>query len=144
MKIICYLAFAAINLGIMLRIPDGEAKIKYLKLLGWGIPITFVTAVLIMLAMKATGMRPDESFRTIFFAIVLSILAVLLMNIIIIAADYIIDIQLKFHATHNAANSSRYPVRFLVKNEQAIRNGIRIIFFLGSLLVLYGVWFRKK
>jgi len=144
MKIIFYLAFAAINLLLILRIPDGAAKMKYLKFLGWGIPITFVTAILVMLAMKIIGMRPDDPFKNIFFGIILSILTILLTNIIIIAADHIIDMQLKFHTTCNAVNSDRFPVRFLVKNEQVIRNGVRVIFFLGSLLMLYGIWLRKR
>ncbi|WP_294824969.1 hypothetical protein [uncultured Flavobacterium sp.] len=144
MKIAFYIIFAIITLLVMLRIPDGPAKLKYIKLLAWGVPATLAVAILAMLTVKVLGIRPDEDFKEIFFGIVLSTLAVLLINGMLIGADYIIDFQLKFHSAHNAANSSRYPIRFLVKNERLIRIVVRITFFLGSLLMFYGVWLKNK
>lgn len=144
MKIICFIVFAAINLLLMLRVPEGAAKLKYLKIYSIGIPVTFLLAVLAMLLMKAGSMRPDESVKAIFMAVLMSILMILLMNIIVIASSYLVDFLLKFHTSQNAANADRFPVSFLSQNQTTVKNVFKWLFFSGSLLMLYGLWVAKK
>jgi len=144
MNIIFFILFGTVNLILLFRIPDADAKLRYLKIYGWGIPITFAIAVLAMLLMKAMNMRPDEAVKGIFFGILMSVLTLLLLNIMVIGAGYLIEVLLKFQTNHNSANTSRFPVQFVVKNKEGIMLTLKIVFFLSSLLMLYGVWLGKK
>jgi|GEM_PF-6191272 len=144
MNIFFCILFGIINFILVFRIPDGDAKLRYLKIYGWGIPISFAIAVLVMLLMKAMNMRPDEAVKGIFFGILMSVLTLLLLNIIVIGAGYLIEMLLKFQTNYNSANTARFPVHFVVKNKEGIMLTLKIVFLLGSLLMLYGVWIGKK
>lgn len=144
MKIIFFIIFAAINLALVLKSPEGAAKLKYLKFYGLGIPATFVLAVVVMLLMKAMNMRPDESLKNLFMALLMSILMVLMLNIMVIASSYLVDFLLKFQTSQNAANAGRFPVSFVSRNQDTIKQVFKWLFFSGSLLMLYGLWLAKK
>lgn len=144
MKILFFILFASINLGLTLKTWDQTARIKHLKLLGLGIPVTFVIAILVMLAIRLMNIRPHDNLKGIFFSIVMSILTILLLNIMVITASYLIDHLVKFHQEQNASNVQRLPVSFLLKNQVIIKNVFKVLFFMGSLLMFYGLWIAKK
>lgn len=144
MKILLFIVFVAVNIFLMLKLPSGAEKLKYLKIYGLGIPVTFVIALIVMLLLKALGVQPNGEVKDLFFGVILSILTVLMMNIMIIGADYIIDLLLQYQKNHNAANLNRFPVRFLIMHKNAVRTVFKALFSLSSVLMFYGVWLSKN
>ncbi|MNK09088.1 hypothetical protein D3C87_270380 [compost metagenome] len=128
----------------MLKVPEGNAKLKYLKGYGIAIPVTMVLAILGMLLMKAAGFIPSLAFRDFFFSVLMSVLTVLLMNCMVIIGAYMIDWLLAYHTTHQVTNIKRPPVRFVVQYKDHLKLALKVVFFLASWLVLYGSWFGKK
>lgn len=144
MKISLFIIFVLLCILLATKKPEDAAKLKYLKLYGIAIPVALVVAVLVMLAIKALGIRPGEGTRELFFQILMSVLAILLMNVMTLVADYLIDLLLKFQIDNNAQNIDRFPVRFWAKHKTTIKSAVRILFFLGTVLMLYGLWLGKK
>ena len=144
MKYLMFVLFAVVNLVIILKVPDGLAKLKVLKYLGLAIPLTLVVATLIMLLLKVLNYTPELQFKNTFFSVLMSVLTILLLNCMIIIGVYMLDRMIGFHQVHNANNLDRFPVSFVSKNHINIKTGIKVLFFLGSLLMFYGIWLGKK
>ena len=44
-----------------------------------------------------------------------------------------------FHQNYNESNLNKNPVKFIIEKHEDIKNGFKILFFLGSFLIYYGV-----
>ncbi|MEJ5065564.1 hypothetical protein WH279_18995 [Erwinia sp. MYb375] len=47
-----------------------------------------------------------------------------------------------FHKTHNAANLHRNPLKFYLRQENAIVWVYRLLFLAGGVYILWAIWFR--
>jgi hypothetical protein len=144
MKYLMFLLFAAINLILVLKIPEGQDKLKMLKLTGLAIPVSLILAILVMLVIKAIGLVPGEQTKNMFFSVLMSVLTALVQVSIIIIGMFMIEKMLGFHQVYNSQNTDRLPVEFVVRNQQLIIYILKSLFFAGSLIMLYGLWVDKK
>lgn len=144
MRYLMFILFTIIHLAMVLKIPEGAMKFKYLKYMAIAIPVVFAIAALSALVIKATGHVPSAHFKNTFFSVVLSVLTVLLLNCMIIIGAYMVDRVLGFHQAHNAGNLNRFPVNFVMKYHINIKTGIKMFFFLGAVLMFYGTWLGRK
>ncbi|SEW40296.1 hypothetical protein SAMN04488122_2841 [Chitinophaga arvensicola] len=102
-----------------------------------------VLAVVCMLLMKVSGFQPGPDFKYFFFAVLMSIAVLILNSLAILTGDFLLDALTGFHEKYNTENLHRKPISFAIRNRDNIRMFYRILFFLGSCLELYGVWFDK-
>ncbi|MET3732199.1 hypothetical protein [Moheibacter stercoris] len=93
-----------------------------------------------------TGNGIDGVFlKEITTKLLMSFLTVLFINLfILLFVDNMIDYLINFHKTYNTDNINKNPIKFLVENQIKIKKGYRIFFALGSMVMLYGVWFGKN
>ncbi|RZK39730.1 MAG: hypothetical protein EOO90_17775 [Pedobacter sp.] len=143
MKYIFFFIFVILNLVLLLKMPSGDARSNYLKIFGFGIPLTFVLAAVVLLLVKFSGNTPSGQFKNVFFAVVVSILSVMLVNFMCLVGDYFLERMINFHNVNNASNADSFPVSFVVKNLRLVRIGMRMVFLLASTVGLYGIWLSK-
>lgn len=129
---------------LIISSPEGAAKLKYLKIYGLAIPATFLLVVLVMFALKLSGAYPGVQTKTFFFAILMSILALILSNAMVIVGNYLIDPMLNYHYGNGKVSVEQVQVRFVVRNRQVIGHVLKGVFLLATLWGLYGIWFAKK
>lgn len=144
MKYLFFLFFALVHLALVISSPEGPAKLKYLKIYGLAIAASFLLAMLVMFAIKLTGAYPSAQTKTFFFAVLMSILAILLSNSMVVIGTYMIEFLLDYHRGNGIAAAEQAQVRFVVRNRQIISYVLKGIFLLATLWGLYGLWFAKK
>lgn len=136
--------FGLINLVLLICSPDGTAKLKFLKIYGLAIPSTFLMAILVIFAIKLSGIYPSVQIKTVFFAILISVLAIILANAMVIIGNYMIEFMLNFHERNGTVLKNRPQVSFVIRNRQSIQYVLKAFFFLATLWGLYGLWFGKR
>lgn len=144
MKYLFFLIFALVHLALVISSPEGPAKLKYLKIYGLAIVATFLMAVLVMFAIKLSGAYPSAQTKAFFFAVLMSILAVLLANSMVVIGNYMIELLLNHHRGNGIPAAEQAQVRFVARNRQMISYVLKGIFLLATLWGLYGLWFGKK
>ena len=73
-----------------------------------------------------------------------SLVVMKLQNLVLISAEAMTRKLFHFQETENAVNTSRNPVRFALNNKSGIKLMYRTAFFVGSILMFYGIWLDKK
>jgi uncharacterized membrane protein SpoIIM required for sporulation len=53
---------------------------------------------------------------------------------------YMVDSIVEFHQKNNETNVGRQPIKFFIVNQINLKQVATIIWFLGSVLMLYGIW----
>lgn len=144
MKIFCWLLFVGINFWLLFFLTKKFERSFLLKTFALGIPVLFVTAVAIILLMAATKLKPGDSFEFFFISSMFALLVLIMINLANQFFFFMIDSVVSFHQKNNAANIERQPVKFLISNQDALKRISTIIWFLGSALMLYGIWLGKK
>lgn len=139
MKYILFAGFALVQFALILSSPEGAARLRYLKGYGLAIPVAFLLAVLVMLAIKLSGVYPGAQAKSLFFAVLMSVLAILLSNAMVLVGGYMVDLLLGFQKEKGAGQ-----VDFVVRNRKAIFWVLKGIFLLATLWGLYGLWFGRK
>lgn len=107
------------------------------------IPAAVILGVLVMLLMKAVKFMPDANFTAAFFSIFFSIIVISMTNLANQLFSYMVDYIANFHQENNAANLNRQPIKAFVTQQGLLKRGAAVIWFLGSALMLYGVWAEK-
>ncbi|MET4014236.1 uncharacterized protein (DUF486 family) [Mucilaginibacter sp. UYP25] len=54
---------------------------------------------------------------------------------------YMVDAIITFHQKNNAGNIGRQPIKFFIDHHTRLKQVATLIWFLGSALMLYGIWF---
>ncbi|MBS7566755.1 hypothetical protein KHS38_20285 [Mucilaginibacter sp. Bleaf8] len=98
----------------------------------------------IILLIGVTKLPTGDIFEFFFFSSIFALLVVLMINLVNQFFFYMVDTVVSFHQKNNTANLDRQPVKFLVSNQDTLKRAATIIWFLGSALMLYGIWLGKK
>lgn len=144
MKILICLFFAICCFMLIFFLNSGMSKKQGILLYGVSLVALPVLAVAVMLTMKISHIQPGHDFKFFFFAILMSLTTLVMINLIILAADFILSGLIGFQEKYNSEKLNRKPVSFAIKNQSHIMLFYRILFFLGSCLMFYGIWFDKK
>jgi hypothetical protein len=144
MKIILWLLFVSLNLWLLFVLSkkiDRPVLIKGFILL---MPAVIVIWLLIALSCRVLGFIPAAGFFDIFMAAFMSFMIIAMINIFNQLFYYMLDAVNSFHQKNNAGNLNRQPIKFFIDNQTMLKRAASIIWFLGSALMLYGVWLGKK
>jgi hypothetical protein len=141
MKILIYLFFVAICFVLLFFLNNSMTRKQGFTLYGASLVLLPILALAFMAILKVSGFQPGPDFKGFFFAILMSLATLILVSLIVLIGDLILASLTGFQEQHNSANLNRQPVSFALKNKNNIMLFYRGLFFLGSCLGLYGVWF---
>lgn len=144
MNVFIAIVLIAVNAFLVFMRVEPSARPAMFKIYGLALPATFLLAILFMLILKLTGYRPDEDFKKVFLNTVTSLLVIILINLAVLFAGYLVDRLVKFHVDHNAANIKSFPVRFVMQNRDGIVIIYKLLFLFGSAMGFYGLWVAKR
>jgi hypothetical protein len=140
MKILCWLLFVALNGYLLFYFAKKFERAYLIKLFAGCVPVVMVLFVITALVIKLLGFHPDLVFKFYIISIMMSLIAVCLINFVNQVFHGMVRQVIQFHQQHNAANVHRQPIKFFVDNQHTIMRVATVIWFLGSALMLYGVW----
>ena len=99
-----------------------------------------VATLAIALIGHAIGAAPSHAFGNAVFQCLFTIVVLAMTNFANAAFRGMVETMTSFHETHNAANMDRFPIR-IIGQRTGLQRFSAIIWWLGSALMLYGVWF---
>lgn len=144
MKIFFFILFIIINFILIFRV-NQQFKPKTAAI-AYG--ISFVVVPILMLAaaylIRIFNFNADKEFQDLGIALVSTLMMMILLNLVLLFADAMVDKLLNFQETKNQMNTGRNPVLFGLNNRPGIKSFYRIAFFLGSILMFYGIWLGEK
>ncbi len=144
MKTLFFMLFIIINFILIFKVNDSlkpkAAAISYgISLLA--VPILMLAGIYLL---RVVDFHADQHFQDIYFAVMFSLVVMILLNLVVISADAMTRKLFHFHETENTVNAGRNPIRFALENKSGINVMYKIAFFVGSILMFYGIWLGKK
>lgn len=144
MKLIVYFLFVLVFGFLLFRLPLLYQKKKLFQILGIGFACSFLLLIVgyfcfLMYAAKMNSnlMLYERQVINIFMGVISLFFFSLLIHLF---TEIILEkILLGFHQQYNTANLDKNPIKFVLENRNKIKNGFKIIFFLGGFLIYYGV-----
>lgn len=141
MKIFCFLLFIIISFSLLYLCDN-------IKLKKWSIfippliivPLCFIVAIII----NSLHITWTHEMRELVKSIIISSFVLVIILFIKVMVSIILDRLIYFHQTYNVANINRNPVKFFIEKRNLILNGFYLVFFLGSILMLYGAYFKNE
>lgn len=141
MKICCFLLFIIISFTLLYFCNDAKLKRWYMFLPPLIIvPLCFIIAMLI----NALHIKWNHEMRELGKSIIISSFVLVIVLFAKIMVPFMLDNIISFHKTYNTSNLHRNPIKFFVDKRNYIINGFYFVFFLGSIIMLSGVYFGKK
>jgi len=124
---------------------DTDGPVQFLNLLGWILAVsanawllfvaaprigrpriirwaivaiagTFLVPAIIIFTMWGTGFRPPAWFGDLLFQLIFTWAALALLSLMNALFGAMVEAMIRFHETNNAANLSRFPLRFVIGN----------------------------
>lgn len=141
MKIAIYLVFTFLIFASLFIISNKNSPSKLLKILFVILGSLIICAMLLSAFIDIT---PQEIKSNVFFAIYVSCIIVIVVSIANHLSHMLINYIVYFHEKNNFANINKNPIKFLIEKKILIKKIFTIIWFLGSLIMLSGIWFGKK
>lgn len=144
MKIVIYLLFVMAFGFILFRLPVLFQKNKLFQLLGIGLVCSFIFLIVgyFCFLLYAAKMNPNFMvYERQIINIFMGIISLFFFSLFILLFTEIIfeKVLLGFHQQYNAANLEKNPIKFVLENRNKIKNGFKMLFFLGGFIIYYGV-----
>ncbi len=144
MNILFFIFFISINLILIFKVND----LLNVKIAFTSYGISLVAVPMLMLAgiylLRFVEFHADIHFQDIYFDVMFSLVVLVLLNLIDISANIMMHKLFQFQEVGNRVDIVRNPTRLLLKNRQRIKVIYRIAFFMGSILMFYGIWLDEK
>jgi len=102
-----------------------------------------VMTLAIALTWAAVGAAPSQAFDNAVFQCLFTVVVLAMTNVAHAAFRGMVETIASFHETHNAANIDRFPSR-IVRQRTGLQRFSAVVWWLGSGLMLYGVWFDMR
>lgn len=140
MKIAIYLVFIFLIFASLFIISTKNSPSKLLKIL-FVILGSFIICA--MLSSAFINITPQETKSNIFFTIYVSCIIVIVISIANHLSHMLINYIIYIHEENNSENINRNPIKFLIEKKILLKKILTFIWFLGSLIMLSGIWFGK-
>ena len=148
---------------------DADGSVQFINLLGWLLSVvvsawllfvaaprmgrrrttiwaviaiggTFLVPAAIIFIMWGTGFQPPIWFGNRLFQLIFTCAALALLSLMTALFSTMMEAMIRFHETHNAPNLHRFPLRFVIRNRALLEQGFTGLWWLGSMLIFYGIW----
>jgi len=143
MRILIWLLLAALNFYILFVLSKKFDRPLLLKVFPALVPIVLIVWLLIGFVMWLMHVHLSLNSRELFISIVMSIVIILLNNFANQVFLFMVDSIINFHQKNNINNISKQPIKFIIVNQSNIKAAATTLWFLGSVLMLYGIWLGK-
>lgn len=129
---------------ILFRLPVLFQKNKLFQLLGIGLVCSFIFLIVgyFCFLLYTAKMNPNFMvYERQIINIFMGIISLFFFSLFILLFTEIIfeKVLLGFHQQYNAANLEKNPIKFVLENRNKIKNGFKMLFFLGGFIIYYGV-----
>ena len=143
LKLILYIAFILAHGFLLFKLPFLYPRKKLFQILGIGLAASFILTIVIsgifvLVSIKNPHIAIYESQIINFFGGIIS-LFFFSLGIHFFLEVMFDKVLIGFHKKHNTDNLHKNPLKFVLNNSSKIKNGYKIVFFLGGFLIYYGV-----
>jgi len=104
------------------------------------IPVTIVLIFGLGFLFKLLRIPMTYHIGQILISAMMSLIVIAMINFANQLFSYMVDLVVAFHQKNNVANIGRQPIKFFIVNQVVLKQGATVIWFLGSALMLYGIW----
>ena len=144
MKVTGWLILVALNFWLLFFYTRNIERQILIRRFIWAIPVIIVVSIAVALIIRLCGFTLNYDAGNAFIAAVLSLIIIAMINLFNQLFHFMIDSVVGFHQKNNAVNLNRQPIKFFVSNQAILKRAATVIWFLGSALMLYGVWLGPK
>lgn len=149
MKIIIYILFVMAFGFILFRLPLLYQKNKLFQILGIGFACSFVLLIVGYFCFLLYAAKMNSNlmlYESLVLNIFMGIISLFFFSLFILLFTEIIfeNLLLRFHQQYNTANLGKNPIKFVLENSLKIKNGFKLLFFLGGFIIYYGVVYGSK
>jgi amino acid transporter len=104
------------------------------------IPIIIAFFFALGFIIKLLHLQMDFNTSQVLISAMMSLIVIALINFANQLFFFMVDSIVEFHKKNNAANINRQPIKFFIVNQIKLKHVATLIWFLGSALMLYGIW----
>lgn len=149
MKILLYITFIILYGLLLFRLPAVYPKKKVLQITGVGILSGFLFFIIAPYIFFLLASKYDPQLlihKKLIFNTGMGIISLFFFSFFVLFfVDTIVDnVLIRFHQTYNTQNLDRNPVKFVIRNADRIKFGIKLFFFLGGFIMYYGICFDTQ
>lgn len=139
-----WMASVALCLSLLLRARHTKQPLLIVRRAALAMVGAVVLLIAIDLAVAALGVHPSREIRTYLIMIFITAEIVSGLNIGNVVFHGMAVSLIAFHQKYNSARLHRFPISFLIKRRDHLKILGTIMWCLGSILMLYGVWFDTE
>ena len=140
MRYILFVIFICINGYFLFILSKKQERPFLLKIFPISIPVVVVLFFIIGLIVKLLSVQMNYHISQALISAMMSLIVIAMVNFANQAFSYMIDAVAKFHQKNNASNLGLQPVKFLIDHQTSLKKMAAMVWFLGAILMLYGIW----
>jgi hypothetical protein len=144
MKVLCWILFLGLHGYLLFVFAKKFERAFLIKLFSAGVPVVMVSFVVFALVIRLLGLHPNYVFKFYAISTLMSLTIICMVNFVNHVFHRMVQYVLQLHQQHNAANVHRQPIKFFMDNQHTMMSVATVIWFLGSTLMLYGVWLGDR
>ena len=135
-----WLLSVALAISLLIRAPRYGAAFVVKRAIA-AIVIGVVVVLVVALVLRGLSVQPSHGFSTALFQLLFTVVVVAMLNGANVTFHGMVDTVIGFHRRYNAGNLHRFPISFMIRNENQLKMFGTAMWCFGSTLMLYGVWF---
>lgn len=111
-----------------------------LKLFPAMIPVVIIIFFGIGFVLKLAHIQMNFITSQALISAMMSLIVISIINFTNQFFSYMVDSIIEFHQKNNANNLGKQPIKFFIDHQIKLKQVTSVIWFLGSVLMLYGIW----
>lgn len=143
MHVVAWILSAALTIFLLVKAPPYGAGFVIKRAIG-AIVAGILLVVTLGLVLRGLAISPSHVLTTALFQCLMTVVIMAMLNGMNVVFHSMVEAQIAFHQRFNAANLHRFPISFLIEQRQGLKAFGTIMWCLGAVLMLYGVWFDMQ
>lgn len=140
MRYLLFIILNCLNFYLLFFFSKKFERSFLLKVFPALIPIVVVLFFAFGFVLKLSHFQMNFITSQALLSAMMSLIVISLLNFVNQFFSYMVDSIVAFHQKNNASNLGRQPIKFFIENQTKLKQVASVIWFLGSVLILYGIW----
>lgn len=144
MRYLLFVVLNCLNFYLLFCFSKKFERSLLLKLFPALIPIVVILFFALGFVLKLSHGQMNFKTSQALISAMMSLIVISVINFINQFFSYMVDSIAGFHRKNNANNLGRQPVKFLIDHQTNLKVAASVIWFLGTALMLYGIWLADQ
>jgi amino acid transporter len=144
MRYLLFVIMICLNGFVLFYLSKKYERPFLLKAFPVSVPVIIVAFFVLGFIMKLLHLTMTFNLSQALISAMMSLIVIAMINFANQAFSYMVDVVIEFHRKNNADNLGRQPIKFFIDNQTRLKQVATVIWFLGSALMLYGIWLGEQ